>query len=443
MSGRRRRCLVSLSLSLGILVAGLAACGPETAPTSAAPGVTAKLTATAPDHLSVGVVVSVTSAPGEGAEWRDPAEGARVAAARFGLGGTSVTLVPVNDKGTAAGAADAVQTLADKGVAGIVLATSGSHIHGAIDEAAMRDMPILLPYAESPDGLPTHAWLTGPSSSVADQRLVGTLHDRGLTRPYLIDAGGGSVDGLTAIGAQTFAAGDDPAEAATTVAGRQQKPATASDAVVISGPAVLQGPLVSALQGVGIDLPILLTPDALSPSFPQAIASSGGSLSGTFLTAGLDEGDARALEPTDSGRALAAYFTALNLTANKSSATDLFGDRPFSTVAGDADIRSHDAVVALVRAAAEAGSNQPAKVGEALAGLHLGMTDGLAGPPLDFSAPAAVADADVHSLAATPVSPGVRSSSGGSAAGPGPGSTAAPDGREDRATLFWYAAAPS
>ena len=67
---------------------------------------------------------------------------------------------------------------------------------------------------------------------------------------------------------------------------------------------------------------------------------------------------------------------------------------------------SHDAVVALVRAAAVAGSADPAKVWEAIPGLRLGTADGLAGPPLDFASTVAVPDDAVVTLAATSVSPG-------------------------------------
>ena len=71
--------------------------------------------------------------------------------------------------------------------------------------------------------------------------------------------------------------------------------------------------------------------------------------------------------------------------------------------------------------------------------MHLTVADGLAGPPLDFSAPVAVADGDVRALAATSVSPGVRPPGGGGST-PGPGSSAAPDSSDDAATLFWYSA---
>ena len=223
-----------------------------------------------------------------------------------------------------------------------------------------------------------------------------------------MDAGGGQVTGLAPREIETYAAGGDAAALAERLARRQRQLDTAVDSVVVSGPPELQAPVVAALQGSGIDVPVLLSGSAVSPAFPDALTQAGGSLSGQLLLVGLDDGDATALESNESGRALAAYFSALQLTAGDPGAKDLFGDRPFAEVAGAADVSSHDAVVALVRAAAVAGSTEPAKVSAAIPGLRLGATDGLAGPALDFGSTVAVPDESVVTLAATSVSPGVR-----------------------------------
>lgn len=426
MSNRRARLLTGCLVLLASALTTLAGCSkPEPAPPAPAPAANVALAADVPADLKIGVLVSVTSAPAEGAQWRDAAEGARVAASRFTQGGASVTLVPANDKGTSQGAVAAIRTLAGQGVAGIVVATSGSHLDDALQEAAAHNLPLLLPYATSTQGLPAHAWLTGPEAATTDQRIVEALQQQSLKRPYLIDAGGGAIAGLTPVASRRFGAGDDPDELARALAKAQRERKIVLDAVVISGPALFQGRLVTALQGAGIDAPVLLSPDALSPAFPESLVKAGGSLSGTFETAGLDEGDAQALQPTAAGRAAAAYFAGLNLLAADPKAPDLFGQQPFSTVAGAADLRSHDAVVALVRAAAAAKSADPAAVAGSLAGLHLGYADGLAGPALDFSAPAASSADDVRALSATAVSPGVRMAS------------------PDTPSLYWYPARAS
>ena len=408
---RGRTLLRSLgAAALIVLLAALTACSspaptPEPAP---APAASIKLTADVPDGLTIGVLVSVTSKPSEGAQWRDAAQGAQVAASRYAAGGTTITLVTVNDKGTAEGAKAAIDKLAGRGVAGIVVASAGSHLQEALHHAATLQIPTLLPYATSADGLPERSWLTGVTKHISDQRLVEAARQQGGHQPYLIDAGAGEVDGLTPVDSRTFSAGGDPDALARRLAKAQRKGDVSFDAVVITGPAELQGRLVAAVQGAGIDVPIMLTADALSPVFPAAVVKAGGSLSGVFVTAGLDVGDAAALQSSGAGRAASAYYSAVNLLAADPKATDLLGQAPFRSVAGAADPRSHDAVVAVARAAAAAKSAKPEEVGTALSGLKLGPSDGLAGPALDFTAPVAVARDAVRELSATPDSPGVR-----------------------------------
>ena len=67
------------------------------------------ISAPVPDDLTIGVIVSLSSAPGEGAEWKDAANGAVVAARRLALGGHDITVRAVDDKGTADGSRAAAQ----------------------------------------------------------------------------------------------------------------------------------------------------------------------------------------------------------------------------------------------------------------------------------------------------------------------------------------------
>lgn len=396
------------ALGAGFVLVASAACSVSTPATGLAQPVPVELSADVPGQLTIGVELSLSAAPGEGAEWRDAAEGAVVAARRFALGGTKVTLVAANDKGTSAGAVTAVRTLAGRGVAGIVVATSGTHVTAGLAQAAADKIPVLLPYDLGSGGATGQAWSTGPGRQATDARLVAALADRHLDAPLLVDAGGGPVSGLAPREQETFAAGGDAGALGRAVAHRQRQLDTAVDSVVVSGAPALQAAVVAGLQGSGVDVPLVLTPQALSPAFPADLTAAGGTLSGELLTVGLDDGDATALRSDEAGRALAAYFSALQLAADDPATKDLVGDRPFADVAEAADVSSHDAVVALVRAAATAKSNEPAKVGAALPGLRLGVADGVAGPPLDFGSTEAVADSAIVPLASTSVSPGVR-----------------------------------
>lgn len=396
------------AIAAGLTLAATAACSVSTPQTGLAQPVPVELQAELSGPLTIGVEVTLTGAPGEGAEWRDAAQGAVVAARRFALGGTKVTLVAVNDKGTSAGAVAAVKQLTGRNVAAIVVATAGEHVAAGLAAAAAEHIPVLMPYDLGAGGAAGQVWSTGPGRRATDARMVAAMADRGLDAPLLVDAGGGLVTGLTPRKVQTYAAGGDAAALAQGIARQQRQLDTAVDSIVVSGAPELQAPVVAALQGANVDVPILLTPQAVSPAFPAALATAGGSLSGQLLSVGLDDGDATALEATDAGRALAAYFSGLRLAAADPATKELFGDRPFAEVAQAADVSSHDAVVAIVRAAAVARSTEPAQVARALPGLKVGTADGSAGPPLDLASTEAVADDAVVLLASTAVSPGMR-----------------------------------
>lgn len=393
------------------LLGGLTACGPsseesaERAPARPSPVVLDA--AGAPSDVAVGVVVSLSSRPGEGAEWSEAAEGAQVAAYRFSQGDTSVTVHPLDDKGTARGAAAAVRRLADDGVSGIVLATDGSHVRAAVAAAAEAGVPVLLPYATDARNLPDNAWLTGPDAHTVDATLAEALRSDGLSRPVVVDAGGGKPAGIRAVASYRLPAGADASGLAAAIA-RRAASGRHVDSVVVSGPAAQQAAVVTALQGASGDLPVFLTPDALSPAFATALVGSDGVLAGSLTTVGPDAGDVAAMGSGEDGRALSAYFAGLRATAGDDEVTDYFDGQPFAAVAGAADTRSHDAVVSLVVAAAEADSADPADVLEALHDLELGHDDGLAGPDLDFATPTALAPGAVTALQASTQDPGLR-----------------------------------
>jgi hypothetical protein len=105
---------------------------------------------------------------------------------------------------------------------------------------------------------------------------------------------------------------------------------------------------------------------------------------------------------------VAAYFTGLRLAANNPGCLNVFGDDNFSAAAQTADIPSHDAVVALVRAVDKAGSTDPAAVKSALTSLYLSGADGLAGPGLNFTSGDALSADDIVTLHASTQDPGLR-----------------------------------
>ena len=389
-----------------------------------------------PDGTTVGVVL--TLGPGaEGADWNGAAQGALVAERRLELGGGDVSVVTENDGGTETGAREAVEALAQQGVAGIVVASSGPHVAGAVDAAADAGIPVVLPYEAVPDGVDGGVWSTAPAADRVGSALTAALADS--ARTLLIDAGGGApvgvefartlnatssaADGelgnevarLTGAPSTTATGGDDATSASSATEAETEPVTDPADAVVVSGSATRQAAVVAALQTADLAVPVVLTPEATSPAFSTALREDGASLSGSLVTVGVETDDAVALRGDAAGRSLSAFLGGVRVLAQDADATNLTGDQPFSAVAGAADARSHDAVVALVRAVGAADSVEPGAVADALSTLSLGAADGVAGPELDFTAPQALT-ADVVALTASPQDLGLRPASDSGAA---------------------------
>ncbi|ROS59148.1 hypothetical protein EDF38_1988 [Frigoribacterium sp. PhB160] len=371
-----------------------------------------------PDGTTVGVVLTLGDA--EGAQWSEAAQGALVAERRLALGGTDVSVVAENDGGTDAGARDAVASLVEQGASGIVVATSGPHAAGAVAAAAEAGVPVVLPYA-SADDLGTDlgdARSTAPTAVQNGAALAVALGDA--SSVLLVDAGGGSPQGVEVAQIATVARDADLTASAADIARLtgvvsptgtgETAPApveTPADAVVVSGPAARQGAVVAALQAADVSVPLVLTADATSPAFAEALVAAGGSSAGSMVTVGAETDDAVALRSDAAGRSMSAFLGGVRVLAQDGDATNLTGDLPFSAVADAADSRSHDAVLALVRAVSTAGSREGEATRASLSTLELGPGDGVAGPVLDLTRPEAL-DGEVVPLHASAQSLGLR-----------------------------------
>jgi hypothetical protein len=358
--------------------------------------------------LRLGLVVSASSPPGEGADLLGAAAGAQVAVQRLQLGGIDVELDVVDDKGTRQGAEAAVGQLVGDGVAGIVAATTGDHLDPALAAASDAGVPVLAPYLRDARGLPEGVWLTGAVATDVDAALRTALDELGASAPFVVTGDGVEVGIMRAESADL-----DETEIDDLV--RRVRAATrgsaAVDAVVIGASTGRQAAVVAALQGELPDLPLLLTPEALSPGFAQALSDAGGTPADELVSVGVDASDTTTLGQGVQAEAVASYFSALRMLAGDPEARDLFDTAAFSEVAGGADTSSHDAVVALAVAASEAGSTDAAAVRTALQGLEVAPSDGLAGPALTFTTPTALPGAAVVPLHATTQDPGVRPAS--------------------------------
>jgi len=396
------------AVALGGLLVGLTACtGDSEAGEPVEPYAVELSPNGLPRDVRIGVVVSLSGAPDEGSQWREAGEGAAVAAYRYGLGGADVEIVTRDDKGTRRGAQAAVQQLVDEGVSGIVMATDGPHTDGGIQRAAAAGVPMLLPYYDETGELPAGVWTTGPDEDQVGAAISAAMDEAGADDPVLVDAGGGAPAGVESSEVVTYSPGSNAGRIGVRLARRLDR-GEGPDSVVVSGPAQLQGQVVQSLQASNVDLPVFLTADALSPVFAATLSGVGGSLSAPVTTGGVDNGDVVALDPGDDGAAASAWLASVRATAEDPDTTDYFDAQPFATVAGAADARSHDAVVALVAAAATARSAEPDQVLEVLPEVTVDHGDGIAGPALTFGEPTAIPDDAVVPLQATTQDPGLR-----------------------------------
>jgi hypothetical protein len=363
------------------------------------------LTVKGADDVSIGMLVSSTSPAGQGSDYTGPSAGAELATYRLRLGGTKVAIKVADDRGDADEATSGVQSLIDQGVSGIVVATSGDHVLPALETASEAGVAVVAPYLRTAQSLPDGVYVTGPSEDEITDSVEKAMQTDDATAPVVITADGvpAPAVGTTPPLPFTGAALDDLVK---TVAKRVEK--KTADSVVISASAGSQGVVVAALQGAVPDVPIYLTPEAQTPAFTSALDSSSGTAAGRFVSVGAPASDSTTLGSTTAADSAAAYFAALRLAAGDESFTSALDDTPFSSVAADADLPSHDAVLALVHAAAKAKSPQPAKVASALATLKLGVKDALAGPGLDFTSSYALPADSVAPLYATTQDPGVR-----------------------------------
>ena len=356
------------------------------------------------EPVKIGVLATLSTQRGQGADVLPGAEGARVAAYRLDMGGQDVELVVQDDAGTEVGARSAVEALVNQRVAAIVAATTGEHVVPALQDAADADTAVLLPYLRTSSELPANSWVTGPTATQVNEALKQSLAAHELSSPFVVTGDGVELSGISGAGSATYTPGGTDALVRQIQAAQK---ASQVDSVVIAASAESQADVVSSLQGGLAGIPTLMTPEALSPLFGDSLTKTGGTTSGRFITVGQDASDATTMTAGDRADAVASYFAGLRLVST-STTTDLFGSVPFKQVAAGADTLSHDAVMTVVAAALEAGSTEAAEVLGALDGLKVDQGDGLAGPELDLSDQSALADGDVVELNATTQNPGVR-----------------------------------
>lgn len=408
----------SALLALGLL----AGCANESAAPAPAPTVEsyvqpdAGLAAALAEGQEVRIGVLVGPVEGAGSEFRPLVEGANLAAYRFSLAGTNVGLEVALDDGTASGASTAVKSLLDREVSAIVVASpADSHLADALKLANAQSSAVISLYSPAAD---EEVWSMAAGSAAWRQAVADALAGVDAKKPFVALASSREAP-IEGVRTATI---DDAAKTADLI--KSAVEAREVDSVVVSAPAAQSAALVNALDArlAGAQIPIVVSAEALTPTFAEAVLGAGAA-EGRLLTVGTTSVDLAALSPGEQGSAASAFFTSMRLAMGDTACMNLYGDDHCSQSMHLADAASHDAVVALVRAAEAAGSTEPAAVREALGGLSLSAADGLAGASLDFRSKSALPASELKTLHASTANPGMRP---------------VPAGQQAGHSLFWF-----
>jgi ABC-type branched-subunit amino acid transport system substrate-binding protein len=341
------------------------------------------LASAAPAGTKVGMIVS-TAGPGK--DVNELSTGAYVAEYRLNAAKAgSVQLFVEDDTGTAEGATAAVDRLADQGVAGIVFASLGDQTKAAAAEAAKRGVAMLAPYAGAQADAADTTFFTGPTDAQAAAELANYVKDKNLSPVAVVHQTGAYGDaGRAALASAGLPVQSDVSFDATAAdaSGPAKTVAAAKPGVVVAWTELDGGVrLMSELKSAGVTAPVLFSPRTAIPAFGRAQKSlTAPAATDGLLSAGTWAG------PWTPTSAVDAFYLAREKAGESGARADLTY----------ADLRSHDAVLAIVDAAAKAKNTDPAAVLTALKGID--SIAGAAGVPLHFDNAASVADGDVAVL---------------------------------------------
>ncbi|WP_122787465.1 ABC transporter substrate-binding protein [Cutibacterium modestum] len=317
-----------------------------------------------PSHVRIGLVVSYTENPREGSGWIGNAHGAQVAIWRLAQGGDDIEIQVVSDKGSGQGAKDAVAQLKEAGVTGIVAATSGPHTKVLAEEASRADIPILLPYATRPDDAPEGAWFGVPTATRQDDLIEAQAAKFGCRRFATRGAGLRAAD-------TTDIPVDNKGQVTKQFVEKLAKDPKTCVYLENLGPvAASDSPtMVSDLRAGGVTAPIFLGLDATSAASTVALVRNGAIPNGIYSLGVPSDGvEAVSLAGNEESRAFSEAVTHLTTSKEKSV---IDPSRSFETYSGEADGRSHDAVVTLIAGSVKANSNHAEDVRTALSSLNM------------------------------------------------------------------------
>jgi hypothetical protein len=388
MSNRRRAAVAALTVVIAL--SGVACKGAshdnqqgERARTTNQSGAPVVALKTAVKDAKVGLIVS---SAGPGADLKDMASGAYVAAIRLNdakTGSDHVSLVVADDNGTPDGATNAVTSLVDQGVIGIVYASQGEQLLAGAATAAEKGVAVVYPYADDARIADQGAtsYVAAPTIAQVAAKLAEHVKDAGKVA-LLRQAGAYGDAGKAALTAAGLSfVSDTPITATDAVPGKSIASAN-PDAVIVWADAATSLVAADALSAGGFGGEMLFGDRAAVPAFAHGIA---GSLAPAVNDGALSAGSWAGPDlPTAAADAF--YFAREQAISSGAVAADL----------SVADFRSHDAVLALVHAAEQ--KSDRASVLDGIKAVATPSVAGTVGAPTDFSKQLAFGAQDVALL---------------------------------------------
>lgn len=333
-----------------------------------------------PADLSVGVVVSYTEDPSEGRGWDLAGEGAQVAAWRLEQGGKKVNLPVASDQGSEDGSVKAIEELKAQGATAIVALTSGAHTDTLAQAAFDADLPIVFPYQVPKAEAPAGAWYAMPSEQGLKELISDRIAALGCESPIIFKGTQPQFDGIKGT---EITIGAEGVEKSVEELVKHLGEKTTENCIILDTDPVQSAQIIQGLHGLNITVATIGGPALVNPLFTQTLGDNAEVLNNVYAV-GTPSAMGISMTPGSHGARAAVFERAVAIMSQDPELASVTGDDFFQNRADFADTASHDALLAIVKAIAIAGSSDASDISEAMGSVSLEPNDGFASEHVAF-----------------------------------------------------------
>ncbi len=322
-----------------------------------------------PSGAKIGVVVSYTEDPTQGAGWDGNGEGITIAKWRLAQNGTRIDTVVVSDQGTSEGAADAINQLKEQNVSAVVALTSGNHTNRLAKEASAAGLPIVFPYESALSDYGDATWYGFPDPDSLAKKLEDSAKALSCSPFIVLDKAPAGLDSLIIVNST------DEEQRAQEL--KKIIKDSRTGCIFIDQPPAQMAQTISDLQSHQINAKFIAGRYGTNSQFQEELASS--SLSGLII---FTLAPAKtAMSDTES----LGFAEARSLMQQGNTEKALRDDAIFSERATLSDTSSYEAFMAVARSIARAKSYDPQHVQNEISKLVQKDAESVDGVSRDFS----------------------------------------------------------